>query len=67
MPNVQPRLMFLMKNKKNKKSLDNQQIIKALKNFSRGDRIRTCDPLVPNQVRYQLRYAPEMSLFIIDY
>jgi hypothetical protein len=26
--------------------------------ISRGDRIRTCDPLVPNQVRYQLRYAP---------
>ena len=27
----------------------------------RGDRIRTCDPLVPNQVRYQLRYAPRLS------
>ena len=26
--------------------------------FCRGDRIRTCDPLVPNQVRYQLRHAP---------
>ena len=25
----------------------------------RGDRIRTCDPLVPNQVRYQLRHAPK--------
>ena len=24
----------------------------------RGDRIRTCDHLVPNQVRYGLRYAP---------
>ena len=27
-------------------------------NFSRGDKTRTCDPLVPNQVRYQLRHAP---------
>ena len=26
--------------------------------FCRGDRIRTCDPLVPNQMRYQLRYTP---------
>ena len=26
---------------------------------SRGDRTRTGDPLVPNQVRYQLRYAPK--------
>ena len=24
----------------------------------RGDRTRTCDSLVPNQERYQLRYAP---------
>ncbi len=24
----------------------------------RGDKIRTCDLLVPNQTRYQLRYAP---------
>ena len=37
--------------------------------FSRGDRIRTCDPLVPNQVRYQLRYAPKKSywLFFMNY
>ena len=26
--------------------------------MGRGDRTRTCDILVPNQVRYQLRYAP---------
>ena len=26
----------------------------------RGDRIRTCDPLVPNQMRYQLRYTPKL-------
>ena len=31
--------------------------------WSRGDRIRTCDPLVPNQVRYQLRYAPRNLIF----
>ena len=33
--------------------------------FRRGDRIRTCDPLVPNQVRYQLRHTPktDFSLF----
>jgi hypothetical protein len=56
-----------------KKSVDNQLTINALylcfkeekrtqmdslSLESRGDRIRTCDPLVPNQVRYQLRYAP---------
>ena len=29
-----------------------------LRDSSRGDRIRTCDPLVPNQMRYQLRYTP---------
>ena len=27
-------------------------------NESRGDRTRTCDSLVPNQERYQLRYTP---------
>jgi hypothetical protein len=26
--------------------------------YGRGDRIRTYDPLLPKQVRYQLRYAP---------
>ena len=25
----------------------------------RGDMTRTCDPLVPNQMRYQLRYTPK--------
>ena len=32
-------------------------------NCCRGDRIRTCDPLVPNQVRYQLRHAPKTGIF----
>ena len=27
----------------------------------RGDRTRTCDSLVPNQERYQLRYTPLQS------
>lgn len=27
----------------------------------RGDRTRTCDSLVPNQERYQLRYTPIAS------
>jgi hypothetical protein len=30
----------------------------SLKPFSRGDRIRTCDPLVPNQVRYRPALLP---------
>ena len=35
------------------------------KNFKggRGDRTRTCDILVPNQERYQLRYT---SMFLCD-
>src|SRR5688500_16775805 len=31
------------------------------KNDGRGDRIRTCDLMVPNHARYQLRYAPLLS------
>jgi hypothetical protein len=27
---------------------------------SRGDRIRTCDPLVPNQMRYRPALLPEL-------
>ena len=27
--------------------------------YGRNDRIRTCDILVPNQARYQLRYIPK--------
>ena len=29
----------------------------------RGDRIRTCDPLVPNQVRYRPALLPEISQY----
>lgn len=28
-------------------------------NFGRSDTTRTCDPLIPNEVRYQLRYTPK--------
>ncbi len=28
--------------------------------FCRGDRIRTCDHLVPNQVRYRTALRPEL-------
>ena len=30
--------------------------------IGRGDRTRTCDPLVPNQMRYQLRYTPIIKI-----
>src|SRR5690606_12857914 len=38
--------------------------------FSRGDRIRTCDPLVPNQMRYRPALLPDpidiaINIFII--
>ena len=29
--------------------------------YGREDRIRTCDPLVPNQMRYQAALLPEMA------
>ena len=32
---------------------------KKRRSLSRDDRIRTCDILVPNQARYQLRYIPK--------
>ena len=32
----------------------------------RSSRIRTCDPLVPSQVRYQLRYAPWNFFFRVQ-
>ena len=34
-----------------------------LKN-GRGDRIRTCDPLVPNQMRYQAALLPDMGSLV---
>ena len=38
----------------NKKSLK-----KTLQTKNREDRIRTCDPLVPNQVLYQAELLPD--------
>ena len=32
----------------------------VLKGLNREDRIRTCDPLVPNQVLYQAELLPEI-------
>lgn len=34
------------------------KLLKLLKPLSRDDQIRTGDPFVPNEVRYQLRYIP---------
>gem|GEM_PF-4171906 len=31
--------------------------------FRREDRIRTCDPLVPNQVRYRPALLPELRFY----
>ena len=38
-------------------AVDTSSIVK----IGRGDRIRTCDPLVPNQMRYQTALLPESS------
>ena len=50
------------------KSVKNLPIKKAPNLFEafesgRGDRIRTCDPLVPNQVRYRPALLPEISQY----
>ena len=34
---------------------------------SRGDRIRTCDHLVPNQVRYRTALRPESDCKIMNF
>ena len=39
-----------------------QHIHRSLLMFCRGDRTRTCDSLVPNQERYQLRYTSLLYL-----
>ena len=33
--------------------------------MSRGDRTRTCDSLVPNQERYQLRYTSQLFFYLM--
>ena len=39
-------------------SLQGRLYHSSTRRCGRGDRTRTCDPLVPNQMRYQLRYTP---------
>ena len=34
-----------------------------INSFNREDRIRTCDPLVPNQVLYQAELLPDKSRY----
>ncbi len=50
-----------------KKILVNQYNLQGLKGIgflkSREDRIRTCDPLVPNQVRYRPALLPDYPVF----
>ena len=36
----------------------------TLPKSGRGDRIRTCDPLVPNQMRYQAALLPDMGTLV---
>ena len=36
----------------------------SLLESGRGDRIRTCDPLVPNQMRYQAALLPDMGSLV---
>ena len=33
--------------------------------IGRGDRIRTCDPLLPKQMRYRAAPLPETKFFIV--
>lgn len=42
--------------------LTKKALQKICKAFSREDRIRTCDHLVPNQVRYRPALLPEVCL-----
>jgi hypothetical protein len=48
--------------------LTEQKLLKAkrLKVNGRGERIRTSDPLVPNQVRYQTALRPECVALNVD-
>ncbi len=42
------------------------QKLRVLKD-GRGDRIRTCDPLTPSQVRYQTALLPESGAVVLDW
>ena len=55
MRSIHRRLESKQKRKKNRKGFSFF--------FGRNDRIRTCDILVPNQARYQLRYIPKYEIW----
>jgi hypothetical protein len=46
----------------NEKRVSQRYRLTLMKN-GRGDRIRTYDPLVPNQMRYQAALHPDKALF----
>lgn len=54
-----------MKHIRHKKTSVLIELLKSYKNTrnGRGDRIRTCGPLVPNQVRYQTAPRPDEPLY----
>ncbi len=49
-------------NKKTRKHHCFRAFVGVCLTFGREDRIRTCDPLVPNQVRYRPALLPELFL-----
>ena len=53
-----------MKNKDIKKE---KRFIETFLSLSRGDRIRTCDHLVPNQARYRTALHPVLKLRVQRY
>ena len=59
--NVLTEFTMLKPNKIKKKRNRNSQIL--LFRYGRGDRIRTCGILVPNQVRYQTAPRPDELLY----
>ena len=41
-----------------------EEKLRTKRGNGRGDRIRTCDPLVPNQMRYQAALLPDMGSLV---
>ena len=46
------------------KDLTDRGVVVSAQNNGRGERIRTFDPLVPNQMRYQAALHPDKPLII---
>ena len=63
-PKLGPRLKFCAP-AQNKKADNNLRLLSAFLD-GRGDRIRTCDPLVPNQMRYRAALLPD-EVGMLDY